>query len=196
MFTQLAPLIRERPVMLTILCQPGDAGEEIRLVITPQRVKDDDPPSKLENLAVVGTPEELDLELPEALASWVRDRKTIVDQVDEAKKVAAANAAAAAEAAKKTATTRTTKPTSKTVPPVATPQAATPNTVDDLVDAFGKDDSGKAEITAPSDDATKTTASGKLDLDDMPDTLGHIEPCASVETRHPVDLEQEEGGWE
>ena len=112
MFVQLAEVLRERPVLVTISAEPATAdASQIRLVISPSPVKavKDDNMVALANLCLTGTPEELDEGLANALSDWVQVRRSLADQVDDAKKAAEAAAEAAkAEAAKKTAKTATT----------------------------------------------------------------------------------------
>ncbi len=61
MFTELMPLLRKRRLLLTISLVEGDT---IRTTVVPQKASDTEDNSLTTPLAITGTAEELDRDLP------------------------------------------------------------------------------------------------------------------------------------
>lgn len=110
MFKELAPLLRQRSVVLTVI-QEDDA---IRVNFIPKKLKDGENQALTTALSVVGTPEELDAHLPSALTEYVGGHLALVSSLASAKEqMDAAAKAAKAEAKAKT----TAKPASAPAKP-------------------------------------------------------------------------------
>src|SRR3974390_2564478 len=67
MFTELMPLLRKRRLLLTISLVEGDA---IRATVVPQKVPDTEDNALTTPLAITGTAEELDRDLPQQLVEF------------------------------------------------------------------------------------------------------------------------------
>ncbi len=68
MFKELAPLLRQRPVVL--LLNPLE-GESLRVIVMPKKLNDTEEGALATPLSVTGTPEELDQQLPATLTQYV-----------------------------------------------------------------------------------------------------------------------------
>lgn len=119
MFTELMPLLRRRRLLLTISLIEGDT---IRATIVPQKASDTEDNALTTPLAITGTAEELDRDLPQQLVEFTGAHLQLQTTLASAK----AEMEAAAKAAREEARKKTTKPAgtiNQTAP--ATP-AATP----------------------------------------------------------------------
>src|SRR5664279_1618152 len=67
MFTELMPLLRKRRLLLTISLIEGDT---IRATVVPQKASDTEDNSLTTPLAITGTAEELDRDLPQQLVEF------------------------------------------------------------------------------------------------------------------------------
>ena len=67
MFTELMPLLRKRRLLLTICLIEGDT---IRATIVPQKASDTEDNALTTPLAITGTAEELDRDLPQQLVEF------------------------------------------------------------------------------------------------------------------------------
>ncbi len=67
MFTELMPLLRKRRLLLTISLVEGDT---IRATIVPQKASDTEDNALTTPLAITGTAEELDRDLPQQLVEF------------------------------------------------------------------------------------------------------------------------------
>jgi PRTRC genetic system protein E len=68
MFVELMPLLRKRRLLLTISLVEGDT---IRATVVPQKASDTEDNALSSPLAITGTTEELDRELPQQLVEFV-----------------------------------------------------------------------------------------------------------------------------
>jgi PRTRC genetic system protein E len=117
MFTELMPLLRRRRLLLTISLVEGDT---IRATVVPQKASDTEDNSLTTPLAITGTAEELDRDLPQQLVEFTGAHLQLQTTLASAK----AEMDAAAKAAREEARKRTSKPsvsTNSTTP--ATPAA-------------------------------------------------------------------------
>ena len=109
MFKELAPVLRDRAVLLTVTLVDAD---QIRVNIVPKKLKDGDNDALTTPLSVTGTAEELDAELSSTIVGFVGSHLQMKNTLEKAKaEMDAASKAAQAEARAKSKTT--TKP----VPP-------------------------------------------------------------------------------
>jgi len=67
MFTELMPLLRKRRLLLTISLVEGDT---IRATVVPQNASDTEDNALTTPLAIIGTADELDRELPQQLVEF------------------------------------------------------------------------------------------------------------------------------
>lgn len=98
MFTELMPVLAERTVLITIA---RESDTIIRATVVPKRIKESDNPALSTPLTVTGTPEELDRELPRALAEYVEAHQRLSTTLAQAKAEMEAAAKAAQEEAKR-----------------------------------------------------------------------------------------------
>lgn len=119
MFTELMPLLRKRRLLLTICLVEGDT---IRATVVPQKASDTEDNALTTPLAITGTAEELDRDLPQQLVEFTGAHLQFQSTLASAK----AEMDAAAKAAREEARKKTTKPAgtiNQTAP--ATPAATT-----------------------------------------------------------------------
>jgi len=117
MFTELMPLLRKRRLLLTISLVEGDT---IRATVVPQKASDTEDNTLTTPLAITGTAEELDRDLPQQLVEFTGAHLQLQTTLASAK----AEIEAAAKAARDEARKKTTKPSSVTSPASpATPAA-------------------------------------------------------------------------
>jgi PRTRC genetic system protein E len=119
MFTELMPLLRKRGLLLTISLVEGDT---IRATIVPRKASDTENNSLTTPLAITGTAEELDRDLPQQLVEFTGAHLQLQTTLASAK----AEMETAAKAARDEARKKTSKPSSANSPttpaaPVATP---------------------------------------------------------------------------
>lgn len=124
MFTELMPLLRKRRLLLTISLVEGDT---IRATVVPQKVSETDDNSVTTPLAITGTAEELDRDLPQQLVEFTGAHIQLQSTLASAR----AEMEAAAKAVRDEARKKSAKPSSSTSPttpptPVATPIAREP----------------------------------------------------------------------
>ena len=118
MFAELMPLLRRRRLLLTISLVEGDT---IRATVVPQKATDTEDNSLTTPLAITGTAEELDRDLPQQLVEFTGAHLQLQNTLASAK----AEMEAAAKAAREEARKKTSKPSvsaNSTTP--ATPAAA------------------------------------------------------------------------
>jgi PRTRC genetic system protein E len=115
MFTELMPLLRKRRLLLTISLIEGDT---IRATVVPQKTSDTDDNAVTTPLAITGTAEELDHDLPQQLVEFTGAHIQLQSTLASAK----AEMDAAAKAAREEARKKSAKPSSPTSP--TTPAAA------------------------------------------------------------------------
>ncbi len=120
MFKELAPLLRQRAVLLTLTHLED---EQIRVNVIPQKIKDGDNAALTTPLTVTGTAEELDRDLPSTLVSFVGAHLGLKNTLDRVKEEMDAAAKAAQAETRSKNKSMGTKPALK--PEVAKP-AETP----------------------------------------------------------------------
>lgn len=99
MFKELAPLLRQRAVLLTLTDLEDD---QIRVNVIPQKIKDSENVALTTPLTVTGTAEELDRDLPFTLVNFVGAHLGLKNTLDRVKEeMDAAAKAAQAEARSK-----------------------------------------------------------------------------------------------
>ena len=119
MFTELLPLLRKRRLLLTIALVEGDT---IRATVVPQKAFDTEDNALTTPLAITGTPEELDRDLPQQLVEFTGAHIQLQSTLASAK----AEMESAAKAAREEARKKSAKPSSPTSPATqATPAATT-----------------------------------------------------------------------
>jgi len=144
MFTELMPLLRKRRLLLTISLIEGDT---IRATVVPQRATDTEDNALTTPLAITGTAEELDRDLPQQLVEFTGAHLQLQTTLASAK----AEMEAAAKAAREEARKKTTKPTgtiNQTAP--ATPPASPDRSEPEPPSLF--EPSAPAEATATQED--------------------------------------------
>jgi PRTRC genetic system protein E len=105
MFTELMPLLRKRRLLLTISLVEGD---RIRATVVPQKASETDDNALTTPLAITGTAEELDRDLPQQLVEFTGAHLQLQTTLASAK----AEMDAAAKAAREEARKKTSKPSS------------------------------------------------------------------------------------
>ena len=106
MFKELAPLLRQRAVLLTLTHLED---EQIRVNVIPQKIKDSENTALTTPLSVTGTSEELDRDLPSTLVNFVGAHlglKNTLDRVKEEMDAAAKAAQLEARSKSKSAGTK------------------------------------------------------------------------------------------
>lgn len=115
MFTELIPLLRKRGLIFTISLVEGDT---IRATVLPQKTSETDDSAITTPLAITGTAEELDRDLPQQLVEFVGAHLQLQSTLASAK----AEMDTAAKAAREDARKKSSKPSTATNP--ATPTAS------------------------------------------------------------------------
>jgi PRTRC genetic system protein E len=82
MFKELAPLLRQRAVLLTLTHLEDD---QIRVNVIPQKIKDGENAALTTPLTVTGTAEELDRDLPTSLVNFVGAHLGLKNTLDRVK---------------------------------------------------------------------------------------------------------------
>ena len=103
MFTELMPLLRKRGLLLTLSLVEGDT---IRATVVPLKASDTEDNALTTPLAITGTAEELDRDLPQQLVEFTGAHLQLQTTLASAKTEMEAAAKAAREEARK----KTTKP--------------------------------------------------------------------------------------
>jgi len=119
MFAELMPLLRKRRLLLTISLVEGDT---IRATVVPQKACDTEDNALTTPLAITGTAEELDRDLPQQLVEFTGAHLQLQTTLASAK----AEMEAAAKAAREEARKKTSKPASVTSTTASTTPAAAP----------------------------------------------------------------------
>jgi len=119
MFTELMPLLRKRGLLLTISLVEDDT---LRATILPQKASEADDKATTTPLAITGTPEELDRDLPHQLIEFVGAHLQLQSTLASVK----ADMDAAAKAAREEVRKKASRPATPTKAPVpdapATPE--------------------------------------------------------------------------
>ena len=125
MFKELAPLLRQRAVLLTLTHLED---EQIRVNVIPQKIRDGENAALATPLSVTGTAEELDRDLPSTLVNFVGAHlglKNTLDRVKEELDAAAKIAQAEARSKSKSVGTRPA-PKPEVAKPAEAPKPAPP----------------------------------------------------------------------
>ena len=109
MFAELMPLLRKRRLLLTISLVEGDT---IRATVVPQKASNTEDNALTTPLAITGTAEELDRDLPQQLVEFTGAHLQLQTTLASAK----AEMDAAAKAAREEARKKTSKPSSASSP--------------------------------------------------------------------------------
>jgi PRTRC genetic system protein E len=159
MFKELAPVLRDRAVLLTVTLLDED---QIRVNIVPKKLKDGDNDVLTTPLSVTGTAEDLDAELSKNIVGFVGAHLQMRNTLEKAKaEMDAASKAAQADArAKSKSTERPVAPKTETPEPVATIKPTEPVKPAPLKTASIFD------LPAPA--ATPTAAPAESEEDDEP----------------------------
>jgi len=115
MFIELMPLVRKRGLLFTISLVEGDT---IRATVLPQKTSDTDDNALTTPLAITGTAEELDRDLPQQLVEFTGAHLQLQTTLASAK--------AEMEAAAKAARKKSPKPSVSTSPTTPAAPAAAP----------------------------------------------------------------------
>jgi PRTRC genetic system protein E len=99
MFKELAPLLQQRAVALTVSHLEDD---QLRVTVIPQKIKEGENTALLTPVMVTGTPEQLDQELPSTLVNFVGAHLQLKNTLEraQAEMTAAGNAAKTAARSK------------------------------------------------------------------------------------------------
>lgn len=119
MFRELAPLLRQRAVLLTVTYLEED---QIRVNVLPKQVGTGENTALMTPLSVTGTAAELDEQLPQALVQFVGKHLELKNTIESAK----AEMDAAAKLAKEEAKSKTKTNVKKPDLPPAKPEPAKP----------------------------------------------------------------------
>lgn len=119
MFRELAPLLRQRAVLLTVTYLEED---QIRVNVLPKQVGTGENTALTTPLSVTGTAAELDEQLPQALVQFVGKHLELKNTIESAK----AEMDAAAKLAKEEAKSKTKTNVKKPDLPPAKPEPAKP----------------------------------------------------------------------
>jgi PRTRC genetic system protein E len=125
MFKELAPVLRDRAVLLTVTLVDAD---QIRVNIVPKKLKDGDNDALTTPLSVTGTAEDLDAELSKTIVGFVGAHLQMKNTLEKAKaEMDAASKAAQAEARAKSKTTaKPVAPKTETTQPAAAAKPTEP----------------------------------------------------------------------
>jgi PRTRC genetic system protein E len=118
MFKELAPLLRQRSVLLSLTRLEDDT---IRVNVFPKKLADGENEALTTPLSVTGTAEELDAQLPSALTEYVGLNLGLSSTLETVKE----QVAAAAKAAKDDARSKTAKPAAGKTEPAKSGAAST-----------------------------------------------------------------------
>lgn len=116
MFTELMPLLRKRRLIITISLVEGDT---IRATVLPHKASETDDNAVTTPLAITGTADELDRDLPQQLVEFVGAHLQLQSTLTSAK----ADMDAAAKVARDEVRKKTTKPSTATNPGAPLAQA-------------------------------------------------------------------------
>lgn len=148
MFQELMPLLSQRMLILTL---SRVTDEEICVNIIPKPLKSDqynDDSGLTTPLAVTGTPQELDEQLPKQLAEFVETHLELSSTLKSAKAQMDAAAKAAREAAKKSTNSKSHGGSGR---------AANPGSIQSHIDG---ETTGNSDDAQSSPDAAKSIAAG------------------------------------
>jgi PRTRC genetic system protein E len=186
MFTELMPILQSRPVTITItsvdktkirvnvIPKAVDSDSQLTRDVTQKDgVTKDEVAALITPLSLVGTPEEIDAELPQLLASYSEGHTTVLESLKELQEALAAAAKAAKDATAKAKTkTPPAKPDKKTDEgkPAAHPTKTTAGTAK-APDAFTLWDAAGDANAAAVVHADEPAAAPPAETDELPPEL-------------------------
>ena len=129
MFRELAPLLRQRAVLLTVTHLEED---QIRVNVLPKQVGTGENTALTTPFSVTGTAEDLDAQLPQAFVEFVGKHLELKNTLETAKAEMDAAAKQAKEDAKSKTKTTAKKPESVPVKPEPAKPAPAPSLFDTL----------------------------------------------------------------
>ena len=170
MFKELAPVLRDRAVLMTVTLVDAD---HIRVNIVPKKLKDGDNDALTTPLSVTGTAEDLDAELSSTIVGYVGSHLQMRNTLEKAKaEMDAASKAAQAEVRAKSKTAgKKDPPKAETTQPAATAKTPEP------VKPAPLETASLFDLSTPA--ATSTPAPDESEKDD--------EPFVEIEDDEPVD---------
>lgn len=118
MFRELMPLLKERSVLVSIA---RESDQTIRATVIPKRLGEGENAALATPLSFLGTPEELDLELPRALNEYVETHQRLSITLAQAKAEMDAAAKAAQEEARRKSEERRKAKSSTNAPGSSSP---------------------------------------------------------------------------
>ena len=139
MFTELMPLLRKRGLIFTISLVEGDT---IRATVLLQKASETEDNAITTPLAITGTAEELDRDLPQQLVEFVGAHLQLQSTLASAK----AEMDSAAKAAREEARKKTSKPSTGTTPAAPLAQAP-PVPPEPEPSLFAADDQPQTAVT-------------------------------------------------
>jgi PRTRC genetic system protein E len=113
MFQQLVPLLRQRSVLLTVTALEED---QIRVNVLPKKLADGENAALTTPMSFTGTAAELDVQLPDAIVSFVASHVELKNTLERAKEEMAAAAKTTQEEARNKS--KTTKKAAQSAEPV------------------------------------------------------------------------------
>lgn len=144
MFIELMPLLKQRTLLITV----ARIDEKLKVNVIPTKAKEGEDEALTTPLSYTGSPEELDRELGQHLASYVDSHLALGSTLAEAK--AEMDAAAKAARQKAKTTQQTSKPdTGAKKEESATPVAAPADTTPSLFPAQTQAEKPATETSAP-----------------------------------------------
>ena len=148
MFKELAPVLRQRAVLVTITYLEED---QIRVNVIPQKIKDGENAALTTPLTVTGTAEELDRDLPATLVNFVGAHLELKNNLDRARQEMDAAVKATQAEARSKSKSAGTRPTPKTevAKPAETAKPAPQPTLEPTRAASLFDTPAPAEVPAP-----------------------------------------------
>jgi len=145
LFLELMPLLKQRTLLTTV----ARIDEKLKVNVIPAKAKEGEDEALTTPLSYTGSPEELDRELGQHLASYVDSHLALGSTLAEAK--AEMDAAAKAARRKAKTTQQTSKPDTAGTrkEESATPVAALPDTTPSLFPAQTQTEKHATETSAP-----------------------------------------------
>ena len=185
MFTELMPVLQNRPVTITItsvdktkirvnvIPKAVDSDSQLTRDVTQKDgVTKDNVAALITPLSLVGTPEEIDAELPQLLARYSEGHTTVLESLKELQEALAAAAKAAKDATAKAKTKTPAKPEKKddgkTAPHPTKSAAGTAQAPDSFTLWDAADD---ANVAAAAVHADEPAAAPPAEEDELPAEL-------------------------
>jgi len=171
MFKELAPLLRQRSLLLTVT----HVGEDqFRVNVIPKKKQDSENDALTTPVSVTGTPEELDAELPQTLTTFVASHLELKNNLERAKADMETAAKAAQEEARNKVKSNK-KPSAEPVKRADGEKKEEAKKVPENPHAPGLFDSQSSHETAPA--ATAVTLAETSVEDEIMDEITQQEDC-------------------